>query len=70
MINNPTKSMQDKIKELLRINYKLLLCHVDSLTCLRSQKKMHPLPYDEYFVNKIYEHYIEKKLTKQQYFNI
>lgn len=69
MATNQTKSMPDKIKELMAINQKILLCHFDSLTFLRNQKKSHPLPSDVVFVNALYSHYIEKNLTKQKYFN-
>ena len=69
MATNPTKSMQDKIKELIAINYKILLCHFDCLSYLKNQKKSHPMASDAEFVNKLYSHYIEKKLTKQEYFN-
>jgi hypothetical protein len=69
MATNPTKSIPEKIYELHRINYKLLLCHQSEIQYLKNQKKNGTSDVDTVYINNLYNHYIIKGLCKKQYKN-
>jgi hypothetical protein len=61
---NPEPSSMDKLKALLKIPHKLLLIHFQELEKIKRQNKSSP-DFDDY-IGRLYKHYIEKELSKQQ----
>lgn len=55
-------SVADKVKELLKIHYKLVLVQIDELTRLRNKKVLKD--FDSVYINGLYKHYILEGLGK------
>ena len=59
---NPSMSLNDKIKELLKNPSKLVLVQIHELERIRSIKNKQQV---ESYVNQLYDHYIVKKQPKR-----
>ena len=60
--NKSESSTADKLKELLKIHYKLVLVQTDELERLRNKKVFKD--FDSVYVNNLYKHYIVEGLGK------
>ena len=60
--NKSELSTADKLKELLKIHYKLVLVQTDELERLRNKKVFKD--FDSVYVNNLYKHYITFGLGK------
>jgi hypothetical protein len=65
--NKPNKvSSLDKLRELLKIHYKLVLIQADELARLRVKQKGIQTDYEKRFIDFLYNHYIVQGLGKTE----